>query len=208
MITILIADDNRMVRQGLRSLLEDEGDILIAGEASTGLEAIQWVRSTPVDVVLMDIRMPGLDGITATTQIMQIRPEVKVLVLTIVDESGTLARAIAAGAHGCLVYDRLTPETLPEHIRAIVRDSSVTMPPSVAESLIRHNDFRRALTRREKEILNLIAEGKTNREIGEIISVQEKTVKVHIRNLYAKLGIKSRYQAIRLGLDDGFDHDG
>lgn len=208
MITVLIADDNRMVRRGLRSLLEDTEDISISGEVSTGLEAIQWIQETTVDVVLMDIRMPGMDGITATEAILRIRPEVKVLVLTIVDESEILSRAIAAGAQGCLIYDRLIPETLPKRIRDIVSGNFlVTMPLSAMENSFKSNALQ-TLTKREREILDLIRTGKTNREISETIHVQERTVKTHIYNLYVKLGITSRYQAIRLKLDDLLDYDG
>lgn len=208
MITVLIADDNRMVRRGLRSILEDTENVSIAGEVSTGLEAIQWVQETPVDVVLMDIRMPGMDGITATKEILRIRPGVKVLVLTIVDEAEVLSRAIAAGAQGCLIYDRFIPETLPKRICDLVSGNFlVTMPSSALESSFRPNVLQ-SLTKREREILGLIRAGKTNREISETIHIHEWTVRTHIYNLYMKLGLTSRYQAIRLKLDGLPDYDG
>jgi len=208
-ITLLIVDDNFVVRMGIRSLLQLQKDIVILGEASTGQEAIQRVQESPVDVVLMDLRMPDMNGIRATAEILRIRPESKVLVLTVVEDPVYLAQAILVGAAGHLVYGHFTSEMLIEAIRT-VRSGHTIITPSVASvlldlanSAITDTQYKTALTTstpltpRESEILNLIASGKGNRDIAEILHIEEKTVKNHINNIYSKLHIKSRYEAIR-----------
>jgi DNA-binding NarL/FixJ family response regulator len=205
---IFIVDDNFVARRGLRSFLETEADISLAGEASTGRAAVEWVKNKAVDIVLMDVRMPDLDGIEATTEIMKVRPETKVLVLTVVDDQPTLLRALLAGARGYLVYGRFTPENLISAVRAIASGEVVTVPP-IASPLLDHirshlanvqdmaeMEHMEPLTNREKEILSLIAVGKGNRDIAVALNVEEKTVKNHINNIYSKLQIKSRYEAI------------
>ena len=207
-ITILIVDDNFVARRGLRGFLQTEADIKVSGEASTGRAAIEWIRDKPVDVVLMDVRMPDTDGIEATAEIMKARPEVKVLMMTVVEEQSTLLRALLAGAKGYLVYGRFTPDELIKAIRAVAVGDTVTIPP-VAPALLDHiqahvtsvddvSELERMepLTSREKEILSLIAVGKGNREIAGAFGIEEKTVKNHINNIYSKLQIKSRYEAI------------
>lgn len=207
-ITILIVDDNFVARRGLRSFLQTESDIAVSGEASTGRAAIEWIRDKSLDVVLMDVRMPDTDGIEATTEIVKVRPQTKVLMLTVVDDQSTLLRALLAGAKGYLVYGRFTPEGLVTAIHAIMSGETVTIPP-VAPALLEHirthvanvhdiaeMENMEPLTAREKEILSLIAIGKGNRDIADALNVEEKTVKNHINNIYSKLQIKSRYEAI------------
>jgi DNA-binding NarL/FixJ family response regulator len=207
-ITILIVDDNFVARRGLRSFLQTESDITVSGEASTGRAAIEWMRDKSLDVVLMDVRMPDTDGIEATTEIVKVRPQTKVLMLTVVDDQSTLLRALLAGAKGYLVYGRFTPEGLVTAIHAIMSGETVTIPP-VAPALLEHirthvanvydiaeMENMEPLTAREKEILSLIAIGKGNRDIADALNVEEKTVKNHINNIYSKLQIKSRYEAI------------
>jgi DNA-binding NarL/FixJ family response regulator len=156
----------------------------------------------------MDVRMPDTDGIEATAEIMKARPEVKVMMMTVVEEQSTLLRALLAGAKGYLVYGRFTPDGLIKAIRAIAVGDTVTIPP-LATPLLDHMQARvksvddvaemermEPLTSREKEILSLIAVGKGNREIARVLSIEEKTVKNHINNIYSKLQIKSRYEAI------------
>jgi len=207
-IRILIVDDNFVARRGLRSFLQTENDIAVVGEASTGRAAIQWVRGNAADIVLMDVRMPDTDGIGATSEILKLRPEIKVLMLTVVDEQATLLSALLAGAKGYLVYGRFTPEELIEAIRAIETGGTVAIPPMAPPLLeniqsyltgiqdIAEMESMEPLTTREKEILSLIAVGKGNREIAENLNIEEKTVKNHINNIYSKLQIKSRYEAI------------
>jgi DNA-binding NarL/FixJ family response regulator len=207
-MTILIVDDNFVARRGLRSFLETEADISVSGEASTGKAAVAWLKTRPVDIILMDVRMPDLDGIEATAEIMKVRPETKVLMLTVVDDQATLLRALLAGARGYLVYGRFTPENMLAAIRAIASGEIVTMP-AIASPLLDHirshlanvhdmveMEHMEPLTNREKEILGLIAVGKGNRAIADILGVEEKTVKNHINNIYSKLQLKSRYEAI------------
>jgi DNA-binding NarL/FixJ family response regulator len=207
-ITVLIVDDNFVARRGLRSFLETESDIAVLGEASTGRAAVAWLKDKAADVALMDVRMPDADGITATAEIMKLRPEAKVLMLTVVEEQATLLRALLAGARGYMVYGRFTPDELVKAIRAVAAGEMVTRPP-VAPALIDNiqshiDSFHditemeslEPLTDREKEILNLIALGKGNREIAYTLNIEEKTVKNHINNIYSKLQIKSRYEAI------------
>jgi DNA-binding NarL/FixJ family response regulator len=207
-IRILIVDDNFVARRGLRSFLQTESDIAVVGDASTGRAAIDWVKSNAADIVLMDVRMPDTDGIGATSEILKLRPELKVLMLTVIDEQSTLLRALLAGAKGYLVYGRFTPEELIEAIRVIGTGGTIAIPsvaPALLENIESHltgvediaeMENMEPLTTREKEILSLIAIGKGNREIAESLSIEEKTVKNHINNIYSKLQIKSRYEAI------------
>jgi DNA-binding NarL/FixJ family response regulator len=207
-IRILIVDDNFVARRGLRSFLAMETDIAIAGEASTGREAIEWMKGNAADIVLMDVRMPDTDGIEATTQILKLGPETKVLMLTVAGEQATLLRALLAGARGYLVYGRFTPEELVRAIRAIAAGGTVFIPPvapALLENIRSHLAGARVfadmesmepLTEREREIISLIAVGKGNREIAAALDIEEKTVKNHINNIYSKLQIKSRYEAI------------
>lgn len=207
-ITVLIVDDNFVARRGLRSFLQTESDIAIAGEASTGRAAVEWAKDNTADIVLMDVRMPDTDGIAATSAILKLRPELKVLMLTVVDEQATLLRALLAGARGYLVYGRFTPEELIEAIRVITAGGTVAIPPvspALLENIKTHltgvkdiaeMENMEPLTSREREILSLIAVGKGNREIADNLNIEEKTVKNHINNIYSKLQIKSRYEAI------------
>ena len=154
------------------------------------------------------LRMPDTNGIAATAEVTKLRPETKVLMLTVVEEQATLLRALLVGARGYMVYGRFNPEELVKAIRAVSAGEMVTRPP-VAPALLDNirshiNGFHDItemenmdpLTEREKEILNLIALGKGNREIADTLNIEEKTVKNHINNIYSKLQIKSRYEAI------------
>jgi DNA-binding NarL/FixJ family response regulator len=211
-IGVLIADDNVVIRQGLRSLLESEERVTVVGEVSTGAEAIQWMRRQSADVALMDIRMPVIDGIGATAEIMRARPETKVLILTVTEDPTALARSIRAGAKGYLVYSHFRPEDLLGAIHAVASGEEIPPSPAVALALqsLREEAPRtqcwerqqpvEPLTPREVDILDLIADGRSNAEIAEALVVEEKTVKNHITRLYSKLNINSRYEAIRLKL--------
>lgn len=206
--TILIVDDNFVARRGLRSFLETESDFMVSGEASTGRAAIEWIKGKPADVVLMDVRMPDTDGIQATAGILKIRPEIRVMMLTVVEEQATLLRALLAGAKGYLVYGRFTPEELVKSIHTIAAGGTVAIPPispALLENIQSHvsgvhdiaeMENMEPLTAREKEILGMIATGEGNREIAAALNIEEKTVKNHINSIYSKLQIKSRYEAI------------
>jgi len=206
-IKIFIVDDNFVARRGLRNFLQAENDFVIVGEASTGRSAIDWIRGNEADIVLMDVRMPDTDGIEATGEIFKLKPEIKALVLTVVEEQATILRALLAGAKGYLVYSRFSPEELIKAIRAVLEGSIVTIPSispallaSIAEQLktgeISDLEKMEPLTSREKDILGLISIGKTNLEIARTLEIQEKTVKNYINNIYGKLQLKSRYEAI------------
>ncbi|ADJ26773.1 two component transcriptional regulator, LuxR family [Dehalogenimonas lykanthroporepellens BL-DC-9] len=207
-IRVFIVDDNFVARRGLRSYLELEQDILVVGEAAGGRDAVEWVKNNPVDIVLMDVHMPGFDGIKAAAGILKIRPGIKALMLTVVEDQTTILRALLAGASGYLIYGQFAPEDMVGAIRAVASgDTSVT--PQIDRSLleqiqqsdqqfqnIAEMESAEPLTAREIEILTLIAAGKGNREIAETLFIEEKTVKNHINVIYSKLRIKSRYEAI------------
>jgi DNA-binding NarL/FixJ family response regulator len=207
-IRVLIVDDNFVARRGLRSFLETEADISVAGEVSTGREAIAWMEGQAVDIVLMDVRMPDTDGITATAGVLKLKPDARVMMLTVVDETATLLRALLAGARGYLVYGKFTPEELVRAMRTVVAGGAVFVPPVapvLLENIRSHLDEIREtaamesmepLTVREREIISLIAVGRGNREIAAALDIDEKTVKNHINNIYSKLQIKTRYEAI------------
>lgn len=211
-IKVLIVDDNPVIRMGLKSLLEEEDFIDVVGEASTGSEALEWIARSPANVVLMDIRMPGMDGIKATAEILRIRPQVHILIVTALDEPAILAQAIRAGARGCLVYSHCCMEDIKKAIQNVALGETLVMPPSIALALAElagdpqvdclgmEYGMHSSLTLREEQILNLLSKGESNAEIGRTLGIEEKTVKNHITSLYSKLNIRSRYEAIRLRL--------
>jgi DNA-binding NarL/FixJ family response regulator len=211
-IRLLIVDDNPVIRQGLRSLVEAEEQLQVSGEASTGAEAIQWTKRNTADVILMDIRMPIIDGIDATTEILRTQPDARILILTVTEDAKTLARTLHAGARGYLVYSRFDPDELLNAVYTVASGEEIAPSPAVAMALgelpagdpgtrpLPDLPVVEPLTERETQILDLIADGRSNAEIAEALVLEEKTVKNHITRLYSKLGITSRYDAIRLRL--------
>ncbi len=211
-IRLLIVDDNPVIRQGLRSLVEAEEQLQVCGEASTGAEAIQWIKRNTADVILMDIRMPIIDGIDATTEILRTQPEARILILTVTEDAKTLARTLHAGARGYLVYSRFDPDELLKAVYTVASGEEIPPSPAVAMALgelpagdpgtrpLPDLPVVEPLTERETQILDLIADGRSNAEIADALILEEKTVKNHITRLYSKLGITSRYDAIRLRL--------
>jgi DNA-binding NarL/FixJ family response regulator len=211
-IRVFIADDNVVIRQGLGNLLNAEEGVTVVGEASTGAEAIQWMRKHEADVVLMDIRMPVIDGISATAEIVRMKPDIRILTLTVTEDPATLARSIHAGAKGYLVYSHFSPEELLNTVYAVASGKGVQPSPAVSlalaniprdeqrTDLLKEQQLLDPLTTRESEILDLIADGRSNAEIAQALIVEEKTIKNHITRLYSKLNINSRYEAIRLRL--------
>jgi len=209
---LFIVDDNPVIRQGLRSLLEAEEQLEVSGEASTGAEAIQWMKKHSADVILMDIRMPVIDGIAATTEILRSSPQAKILILTVTEDPKTLARTLHAGARGYLVYSRFAPDELLNAVYTVASGEEIAPSPAVALALgdlptdepgtapLQDLPLVEPLTARETEILDLIADGRSNAEIAQVLLLEEKTVKNHITRLYSKLNITSRYDAIRLRL--------
>jgi DNA-binding NarL/FixJ family response regulator len=208
-IRLLIVDDHSVVRQGLRMFLGLDPDFEIVGEAASGQEAIIQVEKQQPDVVLMDLLMPGMDGIEATKIIRSDHPDTEVIALTSVLEDASVVNAVRAGAIGYLLKDTEADEL----IKAIKSAAAgqVQLSPKAAERLmreIRAPDNPEKLTSRETEVLQLLAEGKANKEIATELHISETTVKTHVSNILMKLGVNSRTQAAiyaaRIGLVSGF----
>lgn len=207
-IRVMIVDDNFVVRRGLHSSLVFDPTIILVGEASSGDEAIELARERVPDVILMDIRMPGRDGISATAVISDESPTTKVLMLTWSEDPEHLRSAVLAGARGYLVHGRFSPERLAEAVH-VVHEGGALITPMLAPALldfVRQNAQGRRgksagtmLTPREVEVLEYIVAGKSNREIAVILYIEEKTVKNHVSNIYSKLHLKNRYEAIARG---------
>jgi two-component system, NarL family, response regulator LiaR len=196
-ITVLIADDHPVVRQGLRTFLEVQDDVELAGEASDGAEAVELARQSLPDVVLMDLVMPGVDGIEATRRIRDLSPSTKVIVLTSFDDDERVFPAIKAGAAGYLMKD-VPPAELAEAVRRVHRGEAL-VAPSVAAKLMQEVAGRKPaganLTERELDVLRLVARGLSNKLIARELVVSEKTVKTHVSNILAKLHLADRTQA-------------
>lgn len=208
-IRLVIADDHAVMREGLASLLEDEPDLKVVGQAGTGREALALVRRHRPDLVLLDITMPDLNGLEATRHIVAQLPEVKILILTMHEEEAFFFEALRAGAAGYILKGAHSEELL-SAIRA-VSEGGVYLPPKLAGGLVQdyleHHPPSSAddpLTPREREILTLIAQGFTNREIAERLTLSLNTVKTHRLHIYQKLDLRDRAglieYALRLGL--------
>jgi NarL family two-component system response regulator LiaR len=200
-ISVLIVDDHSVVRQGLRTYLELLEDINIVGEAENGLEAVKHVRRQQPDIVLMDLVMPGINGVEATRQAIAVSPSTKVIVLTSFSEDDLVFSAIEAGATGYLLKD-VDPGDLHQAIQAVHRGEA-QLHPDIMKKLMQRvtapqvesDSHHRDLTPRELEVLALIAQGKSNREIAMDLSISEKTVKTHVGNILSKLHLSDRTQA-------------
>jgi len=189
-ISVLIVDDHPVVRQGLRALLEVQDDMTVAGEAGDGPAAISLAESLRPDIVLLDLKLPGMDGLAALPPLRAAGP--RVLVLTSATEPSAAAAAVRAGAAG-VVYKDIDPAALVRAIRS-VHDGNVLLAPEAIGSLVRGSRAD-TLTAREREVLAGIADGKSNREIARLLRVSEKTVKAHVSAVLAKLGVQDRTQA-------------
>lgn len=190
MISVLIVDDHPVVRQGLRALLEVQDDMTVAGEAGDGPAAISLAESLRPDIVLLDLKLPGMDGVAVLGPLRA--AGLRVLVLTSATEPSAAAAAVRAGAAG-VVYKDIDPAALVRAIRS-VHDGNVLLAPEAIGSLIRGSRAD-TLTAREREVLAGIADGKSNREIARLLRVSEKTVKAHVSAVLAKLGVQDRTQA-------------
>jgi two-component system, NarL family, response regulator LiaR len=202
---VLITDDHGVVRQGLRMFLSLDPDFEVVGEASNGEEALAMARDLGPDVVLMDLLMPVMDGISATEKIRAELPEVEVIALTSVLEDASVTGAVRAGAIGYLLKDT-DSEELSRAIKAAA-EGRVHLAPEAAARLMREvraPDSPEALTDRETEVLRFLARGKANKQIASSLYVSEKTVKAHVSSILMKLGVQSRTQAalyaVRTGL--------
>ncbi|WP_129769744.1 response regulator transcription factor [Streptomyces sp. L-9-10] len=198
-IRVLLVDDHQVVRRGLRTFLEIQDDIRVVGEASDGAEGIARAEELRPDVVLMDIKMPGTDGIEALRKLRELDNPARVLIVTSFTEQRTVVPALRAGASG-YVYKDIDPEALAGAIRS-VHAGHVLLQPEVAGALLAQDEpgggqgRGTSLTEREREVLGLIADGRSNREIARALVLSEKTVKTHVSNILMKLDLSDRTQA-------------
>ncbi len=198
MISVLLADDQRLVRAGLRMLIEDTTDLTVVGEAADGVAAVRLFAELAPDLVVMDLRMPGLDGVAATRQILAAAPRAKVLVLTTFDDDEHLFPALAAGASGYFVKDT-DPEILLDAIRRTV-DGDLVFSPALLQRLVDRAVTAQpapmvavpALSPRELAVLRLVGDGYGNQEIAERLHLGVSTVKTHLANLFEKTGTDNR----------------
>jgi DNA-binding NarL/FixJ family response regulator len=215
-VRVLLVDDDDLMRAGLRSVLSSDDTIEVAGEAGDGGEALGRVRETKPDVVLMDIRMPGVDGISATREVLAGSPDVKVVVLTTFEDDDYIFDALSAGASGFLLK-RTKPEDLISAIHAVA-DGDSLLSPSVTRRVIDRMATQpvaglsgarlEKLTPREREVLELIGRGLSNREIAESFVIEESTVKTHVKRILTKLELRDRVQAVILAYETGLIRPG
>ena len=207
-IRLLLADDQVLFRQGLRTILESEPDLEVVGEAGDGLEAVELTRTRQPDVVLMDIRMPRMDGVEATRRIRE-AGGAQVVILSTYDDDELVFEALRVGAAGYLLKD-FPAEELIKAIRTVHHGGGVLIPPPIAAKVVAElrrsrgaTPPREPLTAREEEILGLVARGLSNREIAEILHLSEGTVKNTLSRIYAKLGARDRTQAALWAVQHG-----
>jgi DNA-binding NarL/FixJ family response regulator len=210
-VRVLLVDDDDLMRAGLRSVLASDESIEVVGEASDGREAIGEIERLEPDVVLMDIRMPDLDGISATREVLASSPEVKVVVLTTFEEDDYIFDALSAGASGFLLK-RTKPEELIAAIHTVAGGDSL-LSPSVTRRVIDRMATQppatlsgkrlETLTPREREVLELVGRGLSNREIADAFFIEESTVKTHVKRILMKLGLRDRVQAVILAYETG-----
>ena len=211
-IRLLLVDDHGVVRAGLRLYLQGQPDLEVVGEAGDGATAVKLAQELAPDVILMDLQMPTMDGIEATRRIRAAQPEVEVVVLTTFIDNANITAAIQAGAVGYVLKD-VPPGELAEAIRAAAR-GEVHLAPAVQRTLMQamaHPNHTApapdALTEREREVLSLLAAGRSNKEIARQLSVTERTVKGHVGNVLGKLGLASRTQAAVYAMRHGLTVD-
>jgi two-component system, NarL family, response regulator LiaR len=208
-LRILVVDDHSLVREGLRLVLSNEPDMDVVGEAANGLEAVKQARLLKPDIILMDLRMPRMNGIEAITEIKKQDGEVRIIVLTSFSDDNEVLPAIQAGARGYLLKD-----THPAEILAAIRDlgqNRSTINPLIVEKLIheiveqkKQEASAPQLTKREIEVLKLVAQGASNLEIAKKLSVSEHTINAHIGNILKKLHLDNRTQAVLFAIKEGW----
>ncbi|MBO2445944.1 response regulator transcription factor [Actinomadura barringtoniae] len=203
MIDVLLADDHPVVREGLRAVVAAEPGLRVVGEAGSGAEAVALAGSLRPDVVLMDLRMPGVDGVAATERILADRPETKIVVVTTYETDADILRAVEAGAAGYLLKDASRAD-LAAAVRAAARGETV-LAPSVAGRLAQRvrRPAAMALSTREAQVLTLVAEGKTNAEIGRALHISLTTVKTHLLRAFTKLEVSDRTAAVTTAMARG-----
>ena len=211
-VRVLLVDDDDLMRAGLTAVLSSDETIEVVGEAPDGRAAVERAIELRPDVVLMDVRMPGLDGIAATRELLAVSPDVKVVVLTTFEQDDYIFGALSAGASGFLLK-RTRPEELIAAIHTVAAGDSL-LSPSVTRTVIQRLAGRPApdgvaagrlheLTARERDVLELIARGLSNSEIAATLVIEESTVKTHVRHILRKLGLRDRVQAVIFGYESG-----
>jgi DNA-binding NarL/FixJ family response regulator len=209
---VLIVDDDDLMRAGLVELLAVDQEIEVVGQASTGREAVEQARRLAPDVVLMDVRMPDVDGISATRELSRVAPEAKILILTTFEQDDYVFGALRAGASGFLIK-RTRPEELIAAVHSIAAGDSL-LSPSVTRRVIdrmaqqptpdvANQTKLDELTRREREVLELIARGLSNREIAAALVVEESTIRTHVKRILMKLDLRDRVQAVIFAYETG-----
>jgi DNA-binding NarL/FixJ family response regulator len=210
MTRVLLVEDDALMRAGLRGILEREADLDVVGEAEDGREALGHARRTLPDVVLMDVRMPGVDGITATREVLEALPDTRVMILTTFEQDDYIFGALRAGASGFLLK-RTRPEELVAAVRTVAAGDSL-LSPSVTSRVIARMAQRpevgaeggaERLTARELEVLRLVARGLSNAEIAAELVIEESTVKTHTKRLVGKLGLRDRVQVVIYAYEHG-----
>lgn len=199
-IRVFSIDDHPLLREGIGALVNNQADMVLVGEASTGAEAIQQFKQHVPDVTLLDLRLPDISGIDVLIAIRSEFPEARVIILTTFEGDVEIQRALQAGARGYLLKN-MPPSKLLDVIRQ-VHDGKKRIPPEVASQLLEHMSDQ-GLTQREVEVLREVAGGNRNREIAATLFISEETVKVHIKHIMEKLGASDRTQAVAIGLRRG-----
>ncbi|MFD7922042.1 response regulator [Streptomyces sp. NPDC059740] len=202
-VRLIVVDDHAVVRAGVVALLASEAGVEIVGEADDGRAALELVRRHDPDVALLDLRMPGLDGVATTSEIVARYPRTRVLILTTYDTDAEIERGVEAGAIGYLLKDT-TRRQLVDAVHAAARGETV-LAPRVAEKLVARmrRPVQDPLTDREVDVLNAVADGLTNAEIGRRLVIAEATVKTHLLRLFAKLDVNDRTRAVVVAMDRG-----
>ncbi|NIV30750.1 MAG: response regulator [Anaerolineae bacterium] len=205
-IRVVIADDHLLVREGLRSVLGIADDILLVGEASDGAEAIELAGTLSPEVMLMDLRMPRVDGMEAIRQIKARYPAIEIVILTTYEDDAHILQGLGAGARGYLLKDT-GRNALFDAVRAAARGESL-LPPEVLAALLAHSKAQEraegeGLSQREQEVLRLLVTGAANREIAMQLNVTQRTVKAHVTSILNKLGVSSRTEAVAVAIRTG-----
>jgi DNA-binding NarL/FixJ family response regulator len=192
MIRVLLVDDHPLVRTGIRTLLESTDDLSVVAEAADGAQALSVLDEADPDVVLMDLSMPGLDGVATTKRVLAVRPQVQVVVVTSSAERSRVRAALDAGAVGYVLKD-----STPDELRAAVRSAAnghTPLDPRIAGALLRGSGGPQ-LSERERQVLRLVTRGLANKQIGRALGITERTVKVHLGNVFRQLGVSDRTSA-------------
>jgi DNA-binding NarL/FixJ family response regulator len=216
-IRVLLVDDDDLMRAGLKAVLRSDPTVEVVGEAANGRAAIAATRARRPDVVLMDVRMPDLDGIAATREVVAVSPEARVVILTTFEQDDYIFGALSAGASGFLLK-RTSPEELLAAIHTVAAGDSL-LSPSVTRIVVdrmarqpvpqvRSGDPLADLTPREREVLGLVARGLSNGEIGAELVIEESTVKTHVKRILMKLGLRDRIQAVIFAYETGVTEPG